>query len=148
MLVHTRLAVIDLAGGQQPIANERTSVHVVFNGEIYNHVELRAELESQGHRFRTGCDAEVLVHLYEECGLEMFSHLNGMFAFALWDEDKETLILARPARPEAALFPRSGNQAFVRFGTEGTPPLTGRSVANQSSGCRSVSHIHICAARD
>ena len=90
-----RLAIIDVAGGQQPIANEDETVWVVFNGEIYNHRELRAELERQGHRFRTDCDTEVLVHAYEEYGTDCAAHLAGMFAFALWDRRRRRFYAAR-----------------------------------------------------
>ena len=84
-LAARRLSIIDLEGGDQPIANEDGTIHVVQNGEIYNHEELRRELEAAGHRFRTRCDTEVLVHLYEEQGDDFAHRLRGMFAVAIWD---------------------------------------------------------------
>lgn len=94
-LAHARLAIIDLAGGQQPIHNEDNTVWVVFNGEIFNYVELRAELEQRGHRFYTASDTEVIVHSYEEHAEHFVDCLNGQFAIALWDSRKQKLVLAR-----------------------------------------------------
>lgn len=94
-LAMRRLSIIDLATGEQPIANEDESVWVVFNGEIYNFRELRQELERRGHRFRTGTDTEVIVHAYEEYGDDCVEHFNGMFTFALWDVARQRLLLVR-----------------------------------------------------
>ncbi len=90
-----RLAIIDVKGGHQPIHNEDRSVWVVFNGEIYNYIELRDYLEKKGHQFYTSSDTECLVHLYEEFGDGCVSHLRGMFAFAIWDDRRKRLLLAR-----------------------------------------------------
>lgn len=100
----TRLSIVDLATGNQPHSNEAGDVVSVCNGEIYNHRELRAELEARGHSFRTHCDVEVLVHLYEEYGLDLAIRLNGQFAFALYDRRRHRLILGRDQTGIAPLF--------------------------------------------
>src|SRR5208282_3093895 len=90
-----RLSIIDVDGGHQPLSNENNSIWIIFNGEIYNYQELRAELVSKGHIFRTKSDTEVIVHLYEEYGRECVQKLRGMFAFAIWDSVQRCLFLAR-----------------------------------------------------
>src|SRR3954447_16694964 len=89
-----RLSIIDLETGNQPLTNEDGSLQLVFNGEIYNFRELRRDLEQHGHQFRTGSDAEVFVHLYEDHGTDALARLEGMFALALWDGRKRELLLA------------------------------------------------------
>ena len=99
-----RLSIIDLAGGRQPIHNEDASVWVVFNGEIYNFPELRKDLESRGHQFYTHSDTETIVHLYEEMGADCVQQLRGMFAIAIYDERKDTLLLARDRLGKKPLY--------------------------------------------
>ncbi|MFI4977180.1 MAG: asparagine synthase (glutamine-hydrolyzing) [Solirubrobacterales bacterium] len=99
-----RLSIMDVEGGHQPLCNEDGSVWVAFNGEIYNHRELREDLRARGHRFSTNADTEVLVHLYEEYGDALVHALEGMFAFALWDQPRRRLLLARDRFGEKPLF--------------------------------------------
>ena len=94
-LGHTRLAIIDLSTGDQPMTNERRNIWLVYNGEIYNFKELREELLKRGHVFRSASDTEVIVHAYEEYGPDCVNRLRGMFAFALWDDEKQVLFVAR-----------------------------------------------------
>jgi asparagine synthase (glutamine-hydrolysing) len=110
-----RLAIIDIEGGDQPIFNEQGSVAVVMNGELYNHLELRRELERRGHRFRSHADTEVLVHLYEEHGDALVDRLRGMFAFAIWDRSRRRLLLGRDRVGKKPLFwtHRDGRFAFA-----------------------------------
>jgi asparagine synthase (glutamine-hydrolysing) len=113
----TRLAIVDVAGGAQPISNERGNIWVVGNGEIYNHKELRGPLEEAGHRFSSNSDIEVLVHAYEEYGDKFISKLRGMFSFALWDETFQKLILARDHLGVKPLYYTTADGSLV-FGSE------------------------------
>ena len=116
-LAMRRLSIIDLAGGRQPIHNEDRTIWVVFNGEIYNYRELRADLQRRGHRFETNSDTEVIVHLYEEYGDDLVDHLRGMFVFALWDAPRRRGLIARDRLGIKPLFyAEIGNT--VLFGSE------------------------------
>src|SRR6266540_875196 len=112
-----RLSIIDLKTGHQPLANEDRSVWVVFNGEIYNYRELTADLLARGHRFSTASDTETLVHLYEEHGADCVRHLQGMFAFALWDSRRKALLLARDHLGIKPLYYAQTSQGLI-FGSE------------------------------
>jgi len=116
-LAHRRLSIIDLEGGRQPMCNEDGSIWIVFNGEIYNYPELRENLLQKGHRFANHCDTEAIVHLYEEMGERCCEMLRGMFAFAIWDSRKKTLLLARDRIGIKPLFFGIGKDG-IAFGSE------------------------------
>jgi asparagine synthase (glutamine-hydrolysing) len=112
-----RLSIIDVSGGQQPIHNEDRTVWIVFNGEIYNFKELRADLETKGHKFYTHSDTEVIVHLYEDLGADCVKKLRGMFAFAIYDERRHILLLARDRMGKKPLF-YALDRGRLYFGSE------------------------------
>ena len=114
---HRRLQIIDLATGHQPIANETGTIHAMLNGEIYNFRSVAETLRARGHRFTTSSDTEVIVHAYEEFGEECLAHFNGMFAFVLWDAERQTLFAARDRMGEKPLYYAERNGWFV-FGSE------------------------------
>jgi asparagine synthase (glutamine-hydrolysing) len=116
-LAMRRLSIIDVKSGHQPLANENQDVWVVYNGEIYNHAELRAGLEAGGHRYRSRSDTETIVHLYEEYGRDCVKHLRGMFAFVLWDRRKRLLFAARDRLGIKPFYYRWDGRAFL-FGSE------------------------------
>lgn len=118
-----RLSIIDLPGGRQPICNEDETVWIVYNGEIYNYRRLRRDLEGRGHIFRTESDTEVIVHLYEEFGEKCVDRLSGMFAFAIWDETEQKLVLARDRIGQKPLFYAEDGEDFL-FASEVKAILT------------------------
>jgi asparagine synthase (glutamine-hydrolysing) len=103
-LGNARLSIIDLSGGSQPISNEDESLWIVFNGEIFNYIELRVDLEARGHKFATSSDTEVILHLYEEYGVRCFDKMNGQWGIAIWDREKRRLLLARDRLGVRPLF--------------------------------------------
>ncbi|HLZ28950.1 MAG TPA: asparagine synthase (glutamine-hydrolyzing) [Chloroflexota bacterium] len=112
-----RLSIVDLNTGEQPMSNEDDSIWLIYNGEIYNHADHRPGLEARGHRFRSHCDAEVVLHLYEEYGPDCVHHLRGMFAFALWDSRRRRLLLVRDRIGVKPLYFAALNNALL-FGSE------------------------------
>ncbi len=117
-LGHRRLSIIDLSSGQQPLFNEDNSVVVTYNGEIYNFKVLMAELKNYGHIFRTHCDTEVIVHAWEEWGEQCVNHFRGMFAFAIWDRNKQTLFIARDRLGIKPLYYAELDNGLFIFGSE------------------------------
>jgi len=116
-LAHARLSVIDIAGGQQPMHNEDRTLWITFNGEIFNYLELKAELLEKGHHFATRSDTEVILHLYEEKGEDCVRYLNGQWAFAIWDARNQRLFLSRDRLGVRPLFYTAINRTFI-FGSE------------------------------
>jgi len=112
-LGHRRLSIIDLAGGRQPMFNEDGSICIVYNGEIYNYLDLKKELEKKGHRFKTKSDTEVIIHLYEDMGTDCVQKLNGMFAFGIWDNKRKRLFLARDRLGIKPLYYIQTNKRFL-----------------------------------
>lgn len=125
-LGHRRLSIVDVAGGHQPMTNEDGSLQIIFNGEIYNHADYRPALEGRGHVYRTHCDTETILHLYEEHGARAVEHLRGMFAFAIWDARRREIFIARDRlgvkplyyvhRADGALYFASEIKALIEAG--------------------------------
>jgi asparagine synthase (glutamine-hydrolysing) len=145
-LAHARLAIIDLSSGDQPIHNEDRTVWVVFNGEIFNYLELRRELEARGHRFYTHSDTEVIVHAYEEYGDRYVDHLNGQFAIALWDAKERRLSLARDRTGIRPLYyARVGNRIAFASEVKALFALPGMPRALDPRGMAEVFSYWACA---
>lgn len=117
-LAMRRLSIIDLEGGQQPIHNHDKSKWIVFNGEIYNFQEIKKDLEKRGHKFYTNCDTEVIIHLYDEYGIDCVTYLRGMFAFAIWDERDKSLFIARDRVGKKPLLYSHQPNGDLIFGSE------------------------------
>src|SRR3954469_7591241 len=116
-LCAVRLKIIDLAGGDQPIVTEDGNTAIAFNGEVYNHREIRKELEAKGHRFRSNCDTETVLRAFLEWDVEAFQRMRGMFAAALWSESKQRLVLVRDRMGIKPLYYYKSGQD-IRFGSE------------------------------
>ena len=129
-LGNARLSIVDLSGGQQPITNEDESLWIVFNGEIFNHVELRTDLEAKGHQFATHSDTEVILHLYEEYGADCLHRLNGDFAIAIWNENDHSLLLARDRVGVRPLFYTQAGGSLI-FASEIKSILADKRVSAQ-----------------
>ncbi|HEV7744027.1 MAG TPA: asparagine synthase (glutamine-hydrolyzing) [Pyrinomonadaceae bacterium] len=117
-LGHRRLSIVDVASGHQPMTNEDNTLHIIYNGEIYNHADFRASLEQRGHVYNTHCDTETILHLYEEHGPRCVEHLRGMFAFAIWDQKKCQLFIARDRLGVKPLYYAQSNDGSLYFGSE------------------------------
>jgi asparagine synthase (glutamine-hydrolysing) len=127
-LGHRRLSIVDVAAGHQPMTNEDETLHITYNGEIYNHADFRAHLEARGHRYRTHCDTETILHLYEEEGPRSLRHLRGMFAFAIWDKRKRELFMARDRLGVKPLYYAHTEDGSLYFASEIKSLLEARAV--------------------
>lgn len=127
-LGHRRLSIVDVASGHQPMTNEDGSLHITYNGEVYNHADYREELESRGHVYRTHCDTETILHLYEDYGDGCVEHLRGMFAFAIWDRNKRELFIARDRLGVKPLYYVQTDDGSLYFASEIKALLEARAV--------------------
>jgi len=127
-LGHRRLSIVDVASGHQPMTNEDSSLHITYNGEIYNHADYRDWLESKGHVYKTHCDTETILHLYEEYGSACVDHLRGMFAFAIWDQHKQELFIARDRLGVKPLYYVHAEDGSLYFASEIKALLEARAV--------------------
>ncbi len=127
-LGHRRLSIVDVAGGHQPMTNEDGSLQIVYNGEIYNHADFRAGLEARGHVYRTHCDTETILHLYEEEGARVVEQLRGMFAFAIWDRRRKELFIARDRLGVKPLYYVHTAEGSLYFASEIKALLAARAV--------------------
>ena len=127
-LGHRRLSIVDVASGHQPMTNEDASLHISYNGEIYNHADYRESLEANGHVYATHCDTETILHLYEEHGSACVDYLRGMFAFAIWDQRKRELFIARDRLGVKPLYYVHTNDGSLYFGSEIKTLLEARAV--------------------
>jgi len=128
-LGHRRLSIVDVGGGHQPMSNEDNTLHIIFNGEIYNHADYRDGLEARGHIYRTHCDTETILHLYEEDGARAVEKLRGMFAFAIWDEQRRELFIARDRLGVKPLYYVHTSDGSLYFASEIKSLLEAQAVA-------------------
>ncbi len=151
-LAMRRLAIIDVAGGKQPIHNADKTKWIVFNGEIYNFQELRDDLEKRGHQFYTKSDTEAVIHLYDEYGVDCLKHLRGMFAFAIWDTREKSLFLARDRVGKKPLLYSHQPNGDLIFGSEFQAllkhPAVSREVDLEAHRQLSVVSVRACSADD
>src|ERR1051326_3624615 len=124
-----RLSIVDVAAGHQPMTNEDGSLHITFNGEIYNHADFRDSLEARGHVYRTHCDTETILHLYEEEGARSVERLRGMFAFDIWDANRRELFVARDRLGVKPLYYVHADDGSLYFASEIKALLEARAVA-------------------
>jgi len=127
-LGHRRLSIVDVASGHQPMTNEDGSLHIIYNGEVYNHADFRELLEARGHVYKTHCDTETILHLYEEYGDACVEHLRGMFAFAIWDRNKRELFIARDRLGIKPLYYVHTDDGSLYFASEIKALLEARAV--------------------
>ena len=125
---HRRLSIVDVAAGHQPMTNEDGSLYIIYNGEVYNHLDYRDELESRGHIYRTHCDTETILHLYEDYGDACVEHLRGMFAFAIWDRNKRELFIARDRLGVKPLYYVHTDDGSLYFASEIKALLEARAI--------------------